>query len=180
MKKSNTKTQPTIYEVEGKPYALINGQLVPIQVQPTNTEKERTDIKIPPHSRSEIPQLLNAMTKDSTLAYFGIMKNNPSDKPYAMVGISKFYRDNNIQVNSEKFERIMFTYEHKHLILTKQLQGETKTTINKVRQNCISYLQGKLKEIPTATRNGRPLTDKQKQGMTNSITAELLRWNVSN
>ena len=158
---------------------LLQQLLQQLQQQPTTTtdKKERTTGKLPEHKKTDIPKLLQDMNKETSLAYFGIMKNNPETEPYRCIGITRFYNDNNI-ILTNKYDRIGFTYEHKHIIMLKQLSGETKTTFNKVKQNCLTYLQNKLKGIPTATnRKGQPLTDKQKTGMTTSLMSEINRWN---
>ena len=175
MKKETQK----IYEIEGKKYAMIQDKLVPIETPTTTTTtKTRTDMKIPAKSRADVPEMIKAMTKDGTVKSFGFMVANPKEKPYSCIGITKFYQDHNIQLTG--FQRVGLNYAEKHMILEKQLQGETPKIQARIKKNCIEYLTEKLNNPPVKNRWNKPISEKQLAGMTTSIKAEIGRWNASN
>jgi hypothetical protein len=141
---------------------------------PKTPPKEKIDS--PPHTKKDIPTLLNAMTPQDLKDTFGDMTQNPKETPYKVSGITKWYETNNIQLKN-KFDRISLTYSDKHLILLKQLSTVKKGIFNTVKANCLNSLREKLKTIPETNRYGQEMSDKQRESIENALNSEIARWN---
>ena len=139
-------------------------------------EKPKKKNTVKEHNKSDVPEILKQMTKTESIKRFGFMTNNPKEMPYRTTGIKQFFEDYNIQLKN-KYEKQALTYENKHTILEKQLNGEKPQKINKVKQNCIRFLQHKLKNIPEITRYGKEMTDRQRDNIKRAIQGEIDRWN---
>ena len=159
------------YTIEGKQYALIGDKLVLMTTMgAVVTPKTRSTMAIPAKTRKDVPVLLNAMSKEATIKAFGFMVSNPHDTPYHCIGISKFYADNNIVLTG--YQKVGLTYGEKHIILDKQLHGESSQVRKRVMAACIKAINSKLMVIPTTA-----MSDKVKDSMTKALRAEIQRWN---
>jgi len=141
------------------------------------TEKPKTEVPTsPPHKKSEIPQLINTMSKEKCVELFGDITTRA---PYEM-DISKFYTAYNIQLDTEnKYDRKNLTLENKHLVIQKQLQGTSKKVQTAQKQRYLTHITEKIKNPPTHNLFHRELTDKNIENIVANWTKEQKRWEIA-
>ena len=152
----------------------IKAEEKPKRKTTTKKENKPSITKVEEHTVNDIPDLLSKMSKTECIKRFGLLKGNPTDNPYKFVGISKFFDDYNIKLTG--YQRKSFTYGNKHIIFEKQLKDENKKTVNKVKNNCVNYIQDKISNIPDKNRWGKVMTSTQKDKIENSLKSEIKRW----
>ena len=151
--------------------------------KPTTDKKESKTEKIPlsvlksqdspPHKKSDIPQLINTMSKEKCVELFGDITTRA---PYEM-DISKFYKEYNIQLDPEnKYDRKNLTLENKHLVIQKQLSGASKKVMTAQKQRYLTHITEKIKNPPTHNLFHRELTDRNVENIVANWTKEQKRW----
>jgi hypothetical protein len=156
--------------------AIITAKKPETETKTTKKEKNASppEKQIPPHKKSDIPQLLNAMTVKESQELFGdILK---VDTPYKM-HISPFYAKYNIQLGENKFDKKNLTYEQKHSIIVKQLSDVSKKTFTAQKQRHLKHLKDKIASPPETDMWGNPMTDKKLESIASNLQKEIERWN---
>jgi len=125
------------------------------------------------HTPDDIPKIISKMDRDTLISYFGANMGE-GDKPYSMIGITKLHRDYNI-VSDNKYYKPTFNYAVKHQILEQLCKGKPKSYTNKVKKNCISYLQEKIANPPKELY-GKPPKQKQLDNIKKALESEIKRW----
>ena len=124
------------------------------------------------HKIDDIPAIIKKMSVNEIKNYFGTeIGNNPAN-PYKTMQ-KKFFETYNIQSDTKYKPRL--TLQHKHLIIEKLMQSLTKKQQQKVKDNCIKYLQQRIQN-PPALLYGKPATKKQQSYIIQSYKEELSRW----
>ena len=115
------------------------------------------------------------MSKQETIDTFGNFLTNPKETPY-LCSLEKFFETYNIQLETrtrngkEYTDKPFLSRALRHQLILKQLSGESKTTFNAVKNNCMNFLQEKISKIPATTTD--PKLMKQKQ----YLVDEMQRW----
>jgi len=141
---------------------------------PSKKEKPKQQEKnaSPPHKKSDIPQLLTDMPQKECIDLFG---NLLQSEPYK-ASISPFYAKYNIVLDTEKYERKTLTYEQKHNIILKQLQGASKKEFTRQKARHLKFLREKLASPPETNIFGKVMSDKNLENWQNALTKEVQRW----
>jgi hypothetical protein len=172
----NKKDQELIAEMIAQSLkAIITAKKPETETKTTKKETKQEKNVSPEHKKSDIPQLLNAMTIKESQELFGdVLK---LDTPYKM-HISPFYAKYNIQLGENKFDKKNLTYEQKHAIIEKQLSTQNKKTYTAQKQRHLTHLKNKLASPPEKDMWGNPMTDKKLESIASNLQKEISRWDT--
>jgi len=148
-------------------------KIVELVIQQIGASEQQPAIQKPPaHKMEDIPAIIKKMSIDEIKHYFGTEIGISKTNPYKALQ-KKFFETYNIQSDTKYKPRL--TLEHKHLIIQKLMQSVSKKQQQEIKNNCIKYLQERIKN-PPATLYGKPATKKQQEYIINSYKEELSRW----
>jgi len=145
------------------------------QEKQPSKEKKTSKKELKSHKRSEIPTILQNMSKQDSIDTFGNFLLNPKEIPY-MCSLDKFFKEYNIELETrtrngkEYTDKPSLSRALRHQLIIKQLKGENKKTFDTVKTNCMKFLQEKINAIPETT------TDVRLQKRREYNVAELKRW----